>query len=193
MRGKRILRKIFTLIGAVLCVMLGFILVCNLVLHIKKAIDPNMTPTVFGVTPMVVRSQSMSGDAADSINQNDLIFVMRTDIDKLKMGDVIAFYDDNIIVSHRIVEVGANSNGAPYFITKGDANDAADQYPVTSENFIGIVRGHIPRVGGVILFLQRPLGLTLFGILPLVAVGLLGIASIIRKRKPNDSKCQSES
>ena len=91
------------IIGAVLCVVFGFFLVCNIVIIVKGTLHPETPPTVLGVAPMVVLSGSMSGTAEDHIEVGDLIFTKQADIDELQVGDVVAFMDGSIVVTHRIV------------------------------------------------------------------------------------------
>lgn len=183
MSKSRVLHTIFFAISIIFCVIFAFILVCNIVFIIKGEINPNKPPAIFGVMPMVVCSGSMSGDAPDSIEVDDLIIVVKADMEKMKIGDIIAFYDDKTVVSHRIIDIRAAEDGKCVFYTKGDANNVAEETPVTVDNFIGKVGGRIPRVGAFILFLQRPLGLILFGFLPLSIILLLSFIFGKRKNK----------
>ena len=67
--------KVAAVIGLVLCVIFGFLLICNLTIIVKGTIAPERPPSVLGTTPMVVLSGSMSGEAEDHIEVGDLIFV----------------------------------------------------------------------------------------------------------------------
>ncbi len=164
-----IVRKILSLVGAVLCVIFGFMLLCNIIIIVKGAIYPDRPPSVFGTTPMVVLSGSMSGTAEDHIEVGDLIFVGKTKPEKLAAGDIIAYMDGKSVVTHRILEVTTAEDGSLQWTTKGDANNAADQNPVTTDQLIGIYRFRIPKVGDLALYMQTPVGMTLFIGLPLVA------------------------
>ena len=124
MSESKISKRILFVIGAVLCCIFAVILVCNLTIIIKGVANPRIPPSVFGVTPMVVQSGSMSGNAEDHIEVGDLIFTVKPDTDKLKAGDIISFMDGNIAVTHRIIEVRAGADGKRSFITKGDANNS---------------------------------------------------------------------
>ena len=146
-----------TVAGAVLCAVFSFLLVCNVTIIVKGTLHPETPPTVLGVAPMVVLSGSMSGTAADHIEVGDLIFTTKPDTEALQVGDVVAFKDGNVVVTHRIVAVTADESGKKQFITKGDANNTEDPaiYP---ESVIGVYRGRIPKLGDFALFLQKPLG-----------------------------------
>ena len=94
-----------------------------------------------------------------SIEINDMILIHAEDT--YTTGDVITFYSGNSLVTHRIV--GETERG---FITKGDANNAADLYPVPITDVVGKVVLVLPGIGVIIEALRTPLGMTV----------LLGIA-----------------
>ena len=153
------------ILGAVLCVVFGFFLVCNIIIIVKGTLHPETPPTVLGVAPMVVLSGSMSGTAEDHIEVGDLIFTRQADLDQLKVGDVVAFMDGSIVVTHRIVSISADRSE---FVTKGDANNTEDE-PISADQIIGQYSGRIPKVGDFALFLQKPLGMAVFIGIPVCA------------------------
>lgn len=171
--------KVAALIGLILCVIFGFMLICNLTIIVKGTLYPEKPPAVLGITPMVVLSGSMSGEAEDHIEIGDLIFVGKADPKALQAGDVIAFMEGDVVVTHRIVEVGTAEDGSLEYTTKGDANNAIDLRPVAEEDLVGIYRFRIPGVGNFAMFLQTPLGMILFIGVPLLA---FIIYDIIRRR-----------
>lgn len=175
-----LIQKILTGVSILLCIVFSFMLICNMTIIIKGTLYPERPPSVLGITPMVVLSGSMSGDAEDHIEVGDLIFVGKTEAEELEVGDVIAFMEGKVVVTHRIIEVQTGENGEPEFITKGDANNAQDQRPVTSNNLVGIYKARIPKVGDFALFLQTPMGMVLFIGLPLLA---FIIYDIIRRQQ----------
>lgn len=158
-----------TIVGAVLCVVLGFLLLCNLTIIIKGTINPEKPPSVLGITPMVVLSGSMSGTQAGHIETGDLIFVGDVSADELEVGDVIAYMSGGSAVTHRITAIQTDEEGARQFTTKGDANNAEDTAPVTETQLVGRYLGRLPKVGDFALFLQQPLGMLLFIGVPLLA------------------------
>lgn len=173
-------QKVLTIVGAVLCVIFGFMLICNIVIVVKGNVSPDRPPSVLGVTPLVVLSGSMSGDAPDHIEAGDLIFVKPADPAALKVGDVITYMEGKTVVTHRIIEITTGEDGKLLFGTKGDANNTADKDPVHQDNLVGIYTGRIPMVGDLAIFMQTPLGMILFIGVPLVAfVGY----DILRRQK----------
>ena len=170
---------VLTVVGTVLCAVFSFLLVCNVIIIVKGSLHPETPPTVLGVAPMVVLSGSMSGTAEDHIEVGDLIFTTTPDLDGLEVGDVVAFMDDDVVVTHRIVDITADKSGRKQFVTKGDANNTEDPaiYP---EAVIGVYRGRIPKLGDFALFLQKPLGMAVFIGVPVCA---FVIGDVIRRRK----------
>lgn len=182
--------KIKTCIGTALCVVFGFLLICNLTILIKGTLNPEKPPSVLGVTPMVVLSGSMSGDQEDRIEIGDLIFISEADPEKLEVGDIIAFMSGKTTVTHRITAVTVAENGERLFTTKGDANNAEDTDPVTEDQLIGIYRVRIPKVGDFALFLQQPLGMLLFIGIPLLAFIVYDI--LRRQRYARLEQCKAQ-
>lgn len=174
-----ILHKILTVIGAILCAIFGFMLACNITIIVKATLNPDTPPSVFGFTPMAVLSGSMSGDAPDHIEVGDLIFVGKTDIQELKIGDVIAFMPEKSVTTHRIVGIETDDDGKLLFTTKGDANNTQDANPVHEDDVIGIYLGRIPKLGDLALFMQTPLGIIIFVCTPML---LFMIYDIIRRK-----------
>lgn len=166
---KRSSNKLLTVIGLVLCVVFGFMLICNIVIIVKGTLAPERPPSVLGTTPMVVLSGSMSGNAPDHIEMGDLIFVGKAEPEALKVGDIITFMQGSTVVTHRIIEISRDDSGKLQFLTKGDANNTADTKPVSEDDLVGIYKGRIPKVGDMAMFMQTPLGMILFIGVPLLA------------------------
>lgn len=172
--------SVSSIIGLILCIVFGFLLICNLTIIIKGTLHPETPPSVLGTTPMVVLSGSMSGDAEDHIEAGDLVFIGKTNPETLEVGDIIAFMEGSTVVTHRIIEIQVGADGQPQFVTKGDANNTQDEKPVTAENLVGIYKGRLPKVGDFALFLRTPIGMLIF-----VGVPLLGfiLYDLLRRQR----------
>lgn len=164
-----IFKRILTAVNIIFCVFLASLFICNLTIIIKGTLNPQKPPSIFGITPMVVLSGSMSGSAEDHIEVGDLIFVKKENPQNLETGDVIAYINGGTAVTHRITSIDKGEDGSLLFTTKGDANETEDTEAVTEEQLIGIYQGRIPKVGDFALFLQQPLGMLLFIGVPLLA------------------------
>lgn len=171
---------VLSVIGLILCILFGLLLICNVTIIVKGVISPDRPPSVLGVTPMVVQSGSMSGTASDHIEVGDLIFIKPVNADDLKEGDVISFMEDSIVVTHRIIGITTGQNGERIFQTKGDANNTADDLPVTADRLVGIYTGRIPKLGDLAMFLQTPFGMAVFIGIPVCAFIFY---DIVRRRR----------
>lgn len=190
-----LIQKILTGVSILLCIVFSFMLICNMTIIIKGTLYPERPPSVLGITPMVVLSGSMSGDAEDHIEVGDLIFVGKTEAEELEVGDVIAFMEGKVVVTHRIIDIQRDENGALLFTTKSDANNAQDQRPVTESNLVGIYKARIPKVGDFALFLQTPMGMVLFIGLPLLAFIIYDIIrrqQYVRKESKKTAELEAE-
>ena len=142
MAKSKISKKILFVVGAVLCCIFAAMLVCNLTIIIKGVVNPEIPPSVFGVTPMVVQSGSMSGNAEDHIEVGDLIFTVKPDIDELKIGDIVSYMEGNVAVTHRIVDITTDADGNRSFVTKGDANNT-EEPAIGADAIFGFYKGRV--------------------------------------------------
>jgi len=110
-----------------------------------------------GLTPYVV----LSGSMEPTYHVGSLIYVRSVDHKELASGDPITYMiNQDTVVTHRIIEV-LESKDEPEtirYITKGDANSAADGSPVHYKNVIGRPVFSIPYLGYVSNFIQNPPG-----------------------------------
>lgn len=85
------------------------------------------------------------GSMAPSLEQGDAILITRPPA-RLEAGTVVVLQVESGLVTHRVVAV--NSDGT--FVTKGDANDNADDWTNVDVHVVGVVRGHVPLLGRVL-------------------------------------------
>lgn len=188
MEGKtkkfQIFQRITFAVGIALIVFFGFILICNLIIIVKSTLQPNDPPALFGLMPMVVMSGSMSGNAVDHIEEDDLIFISKVDHKKLEVGNIIAYKkDDKTIITHRIVLIETVDNNELRFITKGDANNVNDD-PISKNEIIGIYMWRIPKLGRLVMFMQTPIGVVLAVGIPII--GFFTFDFIFRRKRKKE-------
>lgn len=118
-------------------------------------------PSVLGYSYLTVLSGSMEPE----FSAGDVLVIHKEE--HYAKGDVIAFYEDGMLISHRIIDEGQEG-----FITKGDANNVPDDELVMPEQIAGKMVLSIPGLGKVILFLRTPLGMILFVLLGIAMVML---------------------
>ena len=179
-------QRILTIIGTVLCVILIPILIINLTLIVKSYVNKDEVPSLGGVFPMIVLTDSMY----PQIKSGDLIICNTLEPEEVRVDDVISFFDPmgsgTSVVTHRVLEV-IEEDGALSYRTKGDNNNAEDQVLVPEKNLVGIYRSRIPALGNVAMFMQTTPGLILCVVCPvLLMVGY----DMLRRKKYEKSRQQ---
>ena len=127
-----------------------------------------------------VISHSMDG----MIDNGSLVFTKETPGDELISGDVITFKKDQVggePITHQIIEIVYEANGAKSFITKGYNNQTADPAKVLPEMVLGKVVFHMPLAGCLFAFINRYMFLILI-------VLLVGAAAVLLFFIPNKAK-----
>ncbi len=183
--------KAVFIIGIVLCSILGLMLIMNLTIIIKGAVNPDRPPSIFGVTPLAVMTDSMSGDAEDHIEGGDLIFSVKVrDFDELEVGDIISFMEDKgtTPTTHRIIEICYDDNGNRYYRTQGDANNAPDGGRVYESEILGEFKVRLGNMGTFAMFLEKPLGLVIFAGIPVLALIIYEVVRRIIDQKKAQAK-----
>lgn len=173
--------KILTVIGAILCVILVPILIINCTLLVKSYVNADEVPTFGGYCPLIVLTDSMYPD----IKSGDLIVCQSIDAGKIKVGDVISFFDPEgngtSVVTHKVIEILEDGS----FRTQGINNNTADTLPVPRENLVGIYRMRIAGAGNVAMFLQTVPGLIVCIVLP---IALFVAYDVVRRKKYEKEK-----
>lgn len=99
---------------------------------------PLTVPKLFGIRIYGV----LTGSMTPVYSIDGVVYVMEKDPEEIQTGDAITFMmgtNTQNVMTHRVVEI---KDG--FFITKGDANNAADPEPVAFERLIGKVVFFIP-------------------------------------------------
>lgn len=133
----------------------GALILCilaNLWLGLSPHIRNDKFPSIFGYSYLQVDSGSMS----PTIHTGDAILIRKDNT--YAPQDIITFYQDDLYITHRIQKLEGNT-----FITKGDANNAADPRQVSYHEIYGKVVWTIPKGGIVLNALHDPLIITGIG------------------------------
>jgi len=88
----------------------------------------------------------MSGSMEPALSPGDVLALADYDGSRIEPGTIIEFENQALhgaTVTHRIVSI--NSDGS--YMTKGDANQAADSTPVAAQSILGVARLVSPNVG----------------------------------------------
>jgi signal peptidase len=104
---------------------------------------------LLGFTPTIVASQSMQ----PTLNTGDLTFILSIPHEAIQIGDIIQYQTATEPIIHRVID-RYEQGGSLWFVTKGDANNAADE-PVMETNVMGKAVFTIPQLGWVSITLRE--------------------------------------
>jgi signal peptidase len=114
---------------------------------------------VFPIYPSVIATGSME----PMIKPGDVILVKKVvdmeGINNLKTDDVIQFKRDNILITHRIMDVRNDDEEGLGFKTKGDNNSSADSEIVKPEDVKGTIVYTVPKIGWLTLLIKSDKGI----------------------------------
>ncbi len=89
---------------------------------------------IFKYKLIAIASNSMS----PTYRRGDAIIYEKVNVKELKVGDILAFQKNSIVVTHRIVEIWKQDDRY-YFTTKGDNNNANDADKIGEKDVLGRV------------------------------------------------------
>lgn len=169
------MKKILSIICIIILLPVLFV---NAVILINSWVHPNEIPSFFGWKPFIVLSGSMESE----IYSGDIVVVKEVDKKNLKVNDVIAFKNDDIVVTHRIVEI-VNENGTTKYITKGDNNNTQDKDYVLPENVEGLYQFKVSNLGNLAMFIQTPTGMLVCLSIPILLLILVQVSENAKNKK----------
>ena len=168
---KQKLSKILHIIVDVLVILV--LIVSVLIATLSLTSKSSGVPNIFGVAPLSVQSDSMSG----TFETGDLIFCKVTNdpFVEYQKDDIVTFPIEingvEVLNTHRIAEVIKDDNNT-YYQTQGDnkdTNPTADEILQTSSTIVAQYTGvKIGGLGTVLSFLRTQLGFFLCVLLPMI-------------------------
>ena len=168
---KQKLSKILHIIVDVLVILV--LIVSVLIATLSLTSKSSGVPNIFGVAPLSVQSDSMSG----TFETGDLIFCKVTNDPSVEYqkDDIVTFPIEingvEVLNTHRITEVIKDDNNT-YYQTQGDnkdTNPVADEILQTSSTIVAQYTGvKIGGLGTVLSFLRTQLGFFLCVLLPMI-------------------------
>ena len=174
MEQKNSSKKIFSIIGNIIC---GGLFVVALLILILGIISHKQGKQLkfFGYSFSTVVTPSME----DTIKVNDIIVFKDIPFENIKVNDIIVYYNDeyHINVVHRVV--GINEDGS--LVTKGDNNNVEDFVLAQEQNVIGEVIYKIPKLGYVQALLASKGGLIIIVLIPCLAILSYDIMKMLKK------------
>ena len=168
MKAVKIIRTIFDII-----ILLLAVFCISIFLFVK----------INGMEVLVVKSGSME----PTINVDDVVVIQPVTMPEVKVDDIITYVDNDIYVTHRVVEI---LDDGQKLKMKGDNNNTTDKVYVTDKNLKGLYVTHFSNAADTLYFLQSPYGIiTLVGV-PLLIYMILSL--IIYIKTPEDKKVKVE-
>ena len=127
----------------------------------------------------------MSGSMEPAIGVGSIAVIKPAS--KYEVGDIITFKkaastSDKETTTHRITSI-AETSGAKFFTTKGDANNSADVQKVNQDQVVGKYRFGIALLGYLLKYLKTLPGLILIIVIPATIIIYEEIKKIAREAK----------
>lgn len=117
------IRKLMSAIGIVLIACFALLLAFNVTIIIKGLIHNDVPPSVFGYTPLIVKSGSMSSDLQHTIHLSDLVDITEEQARNIKVGDTVYSMYGDYKVANVVMSVNAVDGEEPFYITERPASD----------------------------------------------------------------------
>lgn len=179
------------IVGIVLLVIFVPLIIINVTLAIKGAVNKDEVPTFFNRAPLIIASDSMAigyyttdENYNGAFNKNDLIVIKRTDTSKLEIGEIATYIaKDGSVITHRVVGKTTDEEGNILYTMKGDNSPSSDFDPVSPEQIQGVYVSRFPKLGGLAMKLSEPMGIFVVMLIPLAT---LGVVYFIQNRKKEE-------
>lgn len=179
--------KLKKIVSIIVLILLLPVLIVNSVILINSYTKPDEIPSFMGWKPFIVLSGSMETE----IKTGDIVVVKEVPIEDVKLNDVIAFKEDGIVITHRIVEI-KEDNGVKKYITKGDNNNVKDSGFVLKEQIEGVYQFRIEGLGNLAMFIQTPIGMLVCLSIPLGILLLIQMSDNKKIQKEQREKYRKE-
>ena len=159
-----------------LCSTLGTLILLAVILSAL----PLAAPRLLGYEAYSV----VSGSMEPALPVGSVVYVEPAGVSQIRAGDIIAFYDEATVVTHRVME---NRPQESAFITKGDANQSLDIKPTPYWTLIGRVKLCVPLLGRVLSLYALREGKLALGTFALSGLLLRVLGSRLRTRSGKQS------
>ena len=141
---------------------------------------PLIVPRLLGFEIYAV----ISGSMEPALPAGSLVYVKAADAATVSPGEIIAFSDRGEVVTHRVMQ---NRSDEGCFITRGDANNTDDLFPVSYRNLIGRVAYHVPLLGTLMLYFVSAKG-KILAVGAVIGGALLSILGSSLQHRPEKNR-----
>ena len=162
-----------------------FILLFVLITTIVTAKLKGDVPKIFGYSVLTIATPSMG----ETIPVDTYILVKETSPKNIRKDNIICFYSDDPAIlgypnTHRVEDVYV-IDGKYEFLTKGDANPAADPVTAKGDKLIGKYVKSLNGVTWLSKAVQSKGMLIVFGIMFAATAGVVCAAAVIQSKQEN--------
>ena len=171
--------KLANIIGTILIIICIPLLIVFLTIAVKANINHDKLPDFMGYKPLICASNSMN----NIFEVGDLTITKEVEENELQKGDIITFWntEHDTVITHRIEEITTNEEGKKVYVTKGDMNNEIDEEVVEYNQVEGEYIGHIKYIGNLILWIQKPTGLIVAFLIPVLICAIVYRHNLKRK------------
>lgn len=132
----------------------------------------------------------VTGSMEPNLKVGELIMTDDMPIEQLKIGDVVSFRSQSAdmygnIITHRVVDMGKNSEGEVILLTKGDNNLSADGSYVYKSNYVGKVvwSSGNSKISSLLKFATGSYGFLACVLLPSILIFTVVLSSSVKNIK----------
>ena len=167
-------KKRFLIVKVILIVIISVIIGFGIYTWNNEMMMGSKLPMPLGFGVAEVLSDSMY----PTFETGDVVVIVPQD--KYEIGDIVAFQDGSMVVTHRIIDVNENGD----FVTKGDLpSNAVDDLPLKEIYIYGKVVKKFDNVGPIIRVIKSPV----VSVIILIIAALLFVLSA-KKEKESENK-----
>ena len=178
-------KKILSIIA--LIILIPIFLVSGVIL-INSYVHPDKVPSFMGWKPFIV----LSGSMETQISVGDIVVVKEVDTKDLKKGDIIAFKNNDIVITHRIDDVIIDETGNKKYVTKGDNNNTQDEGYVLPEQIEGVFQFKVSRLGNLAIFIQTPVGMIVCLSVPILLLVIIEVSDSKKNKEIINQKTNKQ-
>lgn len=120
---------------------------------------------ILGYKSYIIKTDSME----PTINAGDVVIVKKVKEKIFQSGDVITFFQNGEVITHRIIKID-NSEEKTKYITKGDNNNIEDTFRVAYDDIEGKHILTIPYLGRIIKMLDNKIILLIITLIILIYI-----------------------
>ncbi len=181
-------QKVLSILIIVALALMVPVLIVNCTLIIKSFVNPDVPPSIFGLTPQYLDEDIEKYD----MKKGDMIIVKSADVEDIEVGDIIVFTtgkNDGKIVFQTVETILKDSDGnvsgwqteSPDGVFKGST--------VMKKNLVGEYKGtRIPVLGAIATFTQTIPGIIVCMAIPLGLLIAYEVVCAKKKEKESDSE-----